>query len=166
MNRRAVVQALGAGGIGLALEGCAHGVAVMAAPRSNPQPAPKVKSIPVAVWVSRAQIGTVGERFAGLSYEKASMALPRFSPDNADLIGLFTRFGRGLLRLGGNSVDEVRWTSNGAGRTAGQVGPADIDALAGFLQLSGWNVLYGVNLATSSPAAAAAEVDAISQRHI
>jgi hypothetical protein len=100
----------------------------------------------------------VGPNFAGLSYEKNSMALPRFTPDNADLIGLFKRLGASLLRLGAASVDTTHWAPAGAGRTSGQVAPADIDALAGFLEQTGWSILYGVNLATSTPAAAAAEV--------
>jgi hypothetical protein len=96
--------------------------------------------------------------FAGLSYEKSSMAVPRFAVTNTDLIGLFRLLGPSLLRIGGNSVDQTHWTPAGAGRTSGQVAPSDIDALAGFLHATGWTVLYGVNLATSTAAAAAAEV--------
>jgi hypothetical protein len=33
-----------------------------------------------------------------------------------------------------------------------------VDNLAGFIALTNWKVLYGVNLATSTPALAAAEV--------
>jgi hypothetical protein len=100
----------------------------------------------------------VGADFAGLSYEKNSMAVPRFTPDNADLIGQFRRLGPSLLRLGAASVDTTQWAPAGAGRTRGEVAPSDIDALAGFLEQTGWRILYGVNLATSTPAAAAAEV--------
>jgi hypothetical protein len=41
--------------------------------------------------------------------------------------------------------------------TSGEIAPSDIDALAGFLDATDWTVLYSVNLATSTPAAAAAE---------
>lgn len=162
ISRRAAAQALGAVGLSVLVDSCG-GWPARAPAKQNPQPVPNAASTPVSVWVSRAQIGVIGERFAGLSYEKASMALPRFSQDNADLIGLFTGLGHGLLRLGGNSVDQTQWTPDGAGRTRGQVAPADIDALASFLQLSGWTVLYGVNLATSTPQAAAAEVRYVAQ---
>jgi hypothetical protein len=101
---------------------------------------------------------SIGPAFAGLSYEKNSMALPRFTPGNAALIGMFQGLGASLLRIGGNSVDETQWTPNGAGQSSGEVAPSDIDALAGFLRACGWRCLYGVNLATSTPAAAAAEV--------
>jgi hypothetical protein len=86
------------------------------------------------------------------------MNQPCFRPENTDLIGLFRRLGPSLVRIGGHSGDQTRWNPNGAGLTRGQVAPRDIDALAGFLHATGWTVLYGVNLATSTPSAAAAEV--------
>ncbi len=110
------------------------------------------------VTVSTTVAGVIGPGFAGLSYEKSQMANPFFSPQNANAIGLFKLIGPGLLRIGGNSVDRTSWTPNGKGRTSGQVAPSDIDALAGFLKATGWQVLYGVNLAQSTPALAAAEV--------
>ena len=45
-----------------------------------------------------------------------------------------------------------------SGRTTGQAAPSDIDALAGFLKAAGWQVLYGTNLAQSTPALAASEI--------
>ncbi len=125
---------------------------------ANPQPVPGGALTPASVTISSAVESAVPARFAGLSYEKNSMALPRFTGANAELIGLFKLLGPGLLRIGGNSVDETQWQASGAGRTSGQVAPSDIDALAAFLNATGWNVLYGVNLATSTAAAAAAEV--------
>jgi uncharacterized protein (TIGR03437 family) len=110
------------------------------------------------VTVTATVAGVIGPGFAGLSYEKGQMANPFFSPQNANAIGLFKLIGPSLLRIGGNSVDKTIWTPNGKGRTSGQVAPSDVDALAGFLQATGWQVLYGVNLAQSTPALAAAEV--------
>jgi uncharacterized protein (TIGR03437 family) len=110
------------------------------------------------VTVTTKVLGAVGPGFAGLSYEKGQMANPFFSPLNANAIGLFKLIGPSLLRIGGNSVDKTTWTPNGKGRTSGLVAPSDIDALAGFLKATGWQVLYGVNLAQSTPALAAAEV--------
>jgi hypothetical protein len=157
--------ALGAVGLVMAdalLGGCGGGSGESPAPSSalprNPQPVPSGPQTLATVSVSANVAGSIGTGFAGLSYEKSSMAIPRFAPGNADLIGLFTRLGPSLLRIGGNSVDQTQWAPSGAGRTSGEVAPTDIDALAGFLQATGWNVLYGVNLATSTPAAAAAEV--------
>jgi hypothetical protein len=97
-------------------------------------------------------------RFVGLSYEKSKLSQPLFSGSNANLIGLFERLGNGVLRIGGNSVDETNWAPNGAGQTSGQTAPPDVDALASFISAVGWPVLYGVNLAQSTPSVAAAEV--------
>jgi hypothetical protein len=144
------------------LGGCggssADGAASMAAPPSNPQPVPSGPVTTATVSVAASGVGSIGAGFAGLSYEKNSMALPRFTPYNAALIAMFSQLGPSLLRIGGNSVDTTQWAPSGAGQTSGEVAPPDIDALSGFLQASGWKVLYGVNLATSTPAAAAAEV--------
>ncbi len=111
-----------------------------------------------SVAVSEATTGTIGPRFAGLSYEKTSLALPRFTPQNSDLVGLFQRLGPSVLRIGGYYVDYVNWSPSGAGLTSGEVSPSDIDALAAFADATDWNVLYSVNLAKSQPALAAAEI--------
>ena len=116
------------------------------------------QSTSATVTVASTVTGVVGPAFAGLSYEKDQMANSFFSPQNANAIGLFKLIGPSLLRIGGNSVDKTIWTPNGKGRTSGQVAPSDIDALAGFLKACGWQVLYGTNLATSTPALAAAEI--------
>jgi hypothetical protein len=159
IRRRTILQGLGGLAIGTLLDGCGggNGGPGVSGP-SSPQPQPSGALTQIPVTISGRPLGSVGPNFAGLSYEKSSMALPRFTPDNADLIGLFRRLGPSLLRLGAGSVDITHWAPAGAGRTSGQVAPSDIDALAGFLQQAGWTILYGVNLATSTPAAAAAEV--------
>ena len=113
---------------------------------------------PATVTVTTTAIGAIGPAFAGLSYEKSQMAKPFFTPTNTDAIGLFKLIGPSLLRIGGNSVDKTAWNATGPGRTSGQVAPSDIDSLAGFLKATGWQVLYGTNLATSTPALAASEI--------
>ena len=113
---------------------------------------------PTTVTVTSTVTGTIGSAFAGLSYEKSQMANSFFSPQNANAIGLFKLGGPSLLRIGGNSVDKTTWMPDGKGRTSGQVAPSDIDALAGFLKATGWQVLYGTNLAQSTPALAASEI--------
>jgi hypothetical protein len=162
LTRRGALGVAGLIIVDALIGGCGGGSvetpAATSASPPNPQPVPSGALTVATLSVSASVIGTIGAGFAGLSYEKDSMAVPRFAPDNADLIGMFTRLGPSLLRIGGNSVDKTQWAPNGAGQTSGEVAPSDIDALAGFLQASGWTVLYGVNLATSTPAAAAAEV--------
>jgi hypothetical protein len=120
--------------------------------------------IPTAVQtVARATIGTpagtIPDYFMGLSYEKGGFVTESlFTAANTALAGLFNRLGNGVLALGGNSLDKTLWTPEGPGNTAGQVSPVDVDNLAAFIALTNWKVLYGVNLGTSTPALAAAEV--------
>ena len=115
-------------------------------------------SLPASVAIVRSTInGAVLPGLAGLSYEKSKLSMSFFTAANANLIGCFRRLGTGLLRVGGNSVDKTIWTPNGAAATSGQVSPADVRALAAFLQSTGWQVIYGINLGTGTPAAAAAE---------
>ena len=42
-----------------------------------------------------------------------------FSTGDTDLVGLFGRLGTGgIVRIGGNSVDQTQWNHTGAGQTA------------------------------------------------
>ena len=158
VTRRTVLYGIGASAATAAITACGGSDSSGNSSPSNPQPTPSGPMTTASVTVSATTAGTLPSGFAGLSYEKGDMAEPLFEAGNTNLVGMFKGFGPSLLRIGGNSVDETQWNATGAGRTTGQVAPSDIDALAGFLKATGWTVLYGVNLATSTPAAAAAEV--------
>jgi hypothetical protein len=119
-------------------------------------PAPFVHG---SLTVDSSPIGAIPPRFIGLSYEKLAMTYGYFHPSNHNLIAMFRLLGAGVLRIGGGSVDQILWTTNATGNHA-QITSADIKALAGFLQATGWLCLYGVNLITSTPALAAEEVAA------
>jgi len=155
VSRREFVATLGSLAAGSLLSGC---FGSSSSPSLPSQPMPLGPITAATVSVSTTQPGTMPARFVGLSYEKSKLSQPLFSGSNANLVGLFDRLGPSLLRIGGNSVDETNWSPNGPGQTAGQTAPSDIAALAGFLAATDWNVLYGVNLAQSTPAVAAAEV--------
>jgi hypothetical protein len=120
-----------------------------------------------SLTVTATTAGSIGSAFAGLSYEKSSLQEPLFTGSNSNLIGMFKRLGTSILRIGGNSVDKNVWTPNGAGQTAGQIAPSDVDSLAAFVQATGWQCLYGVNLGgaatgATTPALAAEEVAYVS----
>jgi hypothetical protein len=170
LMRRRVIQ----GGIAFAasslLPGCGSTSSSSTTPppppppaNPNPQPTPTGPVTQAILSVSATSAGSIGPAFAGLSYEKASLYEPLFTPSNADLIGLFKRLGSSLLRIGGSSVDQNVWTPNGAGQTPGQIAPNDVDSVAAFVQATGWQCLYGVNLGgaatgATTPALAAEEV--------
>ena len=112
----------------------------------------------VTVDISSTELGAIPAGFVGLSYEKFKLSQPLFSAGNVNLLGLFKQLGPSLLRIGGNSVDQTSWNATGTGQTSGETAPSDINAFAAFISAAGWSVLYGVNLAQSTPAVAAAEV--------
>ena len=98
---------------------------------ANPPPGP---SEPVTVTVDRSAAGvTLDSTFAGFSYEKNKLSQDYFDAANTGLVALFRRLGPGILRVGGNSVDQTAWSSTGAGLTSGLMAPPDVDRLAGFL---------------------------------
>ncbi len=160
LSRRELLAALGALAAGSFLGGCGGGSAANHPPpvQLPQQPVPMGPLTPATVSVTSTQAGTIPGSFAGLSYEKNKLSQPLFTASNSNLIGLFKRLGNGVLRIGGNSVDETTWNPNGAGLTSGQAAPSDVNSLAAFLEAVEWPVLYGVNLAQSTPAVAAAEV--------
>ena len=136
---------------------------------ANMQPVPAGTLTTASITVGAITENAIIESFAGLSYEKSSLYEPLFLSSNTALIGLFTRLGTSILRIGGNSVDKNIWTPNGSGQTAGEIAPSDVDALASFVQATGWKVLYGINLGgsasgTTTPELAAAEVAYVSSK--
>ncbi|HJP79018.1 MAG TPA: hypothetical protein VJ914_32400 [Pseudonocardiaceae bacterium] len=112
---------------------------------------------PVSVTVERAGIGQSASGFAGFSYEKDRIGAGMFDARDTNLVNLFRLLGPSVLRLGGNLVDLVNWNSGGKGGSAQEIAPADVTKLAGFVQASGWRVIYGINLKTNTPANAASE---------
>jgi hypothetical protein len=163
-SRRALISGLGASMVLPLLplsafaEGCGSGLYTL------PQPVPTAVQTVATATISSA-VGTLPDYFMGLSYEKGDFVSESlFTAANTSLAGLFNRLGNGVLRIGGNSVDTTLWTPNGPGNTVGQVSPIDVDNLAGFLPLTNWKVLYGVNMGTSTPALAAAEVAYVQAR--
>jgi hypothetical protein len=72
-------------------------------------------------------------------------------------MGCFRLIGPGLVRIGGNSIENNTWNPSGSGGQFEQIAPSDIDGLAAFLKATGWQVLYGIGLANNTSAAAASE---------
>jgi hypothetical protein len=169
LSRRYILRGAAALSASTLLSGCAASLVTSTAgtafPKivTNPQPVPNGQISSAAVTISATTSGSIAPGFAGLSYEKSCLFAPLFSVANADLLGLFQRLGSGVLRIGGNTVDQNVWTPNGQGGIAGQIAPSDIDSLAAFVKAAGWQCIYGINLGgaatgATTPALAAAEV--------
>ena len=114
--------------------------------------------------------------FTGLSYESAQLAHPGFfSPKNESLIELFRGLGpHGVLRIGGGASEYTIWTPDSTTNTsedAAAVGPGikavnnpdtpvtplAIRNLAGFLDATGWKLIYGLNFGRGTAGQAAEE---------
>jgi hypothetical protein len=121
---------------------------------SNPQPTPSGPITSASLSVTATAAGSIGSAFAGLSYEKSTLYENPylFTAANFNLVALLKLIGPGILRIGGNSVDRNVWTPSGAGQTAGQIAPSDVNALAAFVKAAGWQCLYGINLGGAGPA--------------
>ncbi len=122
--------------------------------------------------------------FSGLSYELAQLKDPKFfSASNTELVKLFKILSpKGVLRLGGNSSESC-WLKIDPSTTAPQfaipnmdttehwmprelfmIPSESIDSLAGFLNATGWQLIYGFNFGHSSPERLAKEAKFIEER--
>ncbi len=147
-SRRTVVKQFLAAGVALASPGILFA--------KNPTP---------TIRVTSEEVTRIPHDFTGLSYESSQLSHPTFfKADNHDLIQFFRTLGnRGVLRLGGNMSEYTVWDPTGSmavaqGETEGPdpgngtdrvfpVTPHSIDNLAGFLDATGWRLIYGLNLA-------------------
>ena len=115
------------------------------------------------VTVSATNGIQVGTGFAGFSYEKDQVGADVFNASDTNLVNLFKLLGPNIIRIGGNEVDRVNWNPNGAGGSATQIAPSDVTKLAGFLQATGWKVIYGIDLKINTAANAASEAQFAAQ---
>ena len=130
------------------------------APVGSPLPVLEGALIAASLTVGETTSGAIPERFMGLSYEKTSISYNYFHTSNHNLIALFRLLGAGVLRIGGGSVDRIQWTPDKKG-THEQVTASNIKALAGFLQATGWQCIYGLNFAASTPQSAGEEAASV-----
>ena len=155
MNRRDVLIGLGAGG----LVACARTPRITLAQRIN-------ADVTLARGPKGAQLRSA---FLGLSFEANQLAdAATFSPDNHSLIALLQRLAPdGSLRIGGNSTEFGVWQRQPSALAAPfkfAITPAAIDRLAGFVEATGWRLIYGVNLGHGDPERAADEVAYLVER--
>jgi hypothetical protein len=125
----------------------------------------------------------IPRNFVGLSYETQQLSEPSFfSPENKGLVKQFRELAPrgGVLRLGGNTSDYGFWQATPDAvppprpKRPFKVGdpppdltynvtPEAVRNLGGFLGLTGWTCLYGINFGTSTPELAADEAVFVSK---
>ncbi len=114
----------------------------------------------VAVTITPQPSGySLPTAFVGLAVEDWTLTKNQFAQTN---LGRYMRAlgPTGLLRIGGNSLDESFWTSRGErppSWSEGTATPASLRALARALPSTGWRVILGVNLKHFAPQRAADE---------
>jgi hypothetical protein len=137
------------------------------------------------VWLHDDPTGAqIPLNYVGLSYELSQLSDPTFfSASNRDLVSYFRLLSaKGVLRLGGNT-SEFCWLRVNASTPEPKLhvpaGNLDanwmphrlfaieteaIDALADFLNATGWRLIYGVNFGNSTPQRAADEAAYVAQK--
>ena len=89
--------------------------------------------------------------FTGLGYEISSVARKGLlEPHNSVYVDLVRSLGRsGVIRVGGNTSDFCRYTPGGpavSSPKASAISAVDLHDLGGFLQATGWQLIWGLNL--------------------
>lgn len=112
-----------------------------------------IDSISVNVNVDDDKPGyKVSPVFEGFSYETALLVQDTdyLNANNNVLLQLYKNLGIGVLRIGGNSSDEMDWAGNAKNPGKNVVTTAQVDRLAAFTKASGWPVIFGLNLANKN----------------
>jgi hypothetical protein len=122
-------------------------------------------------------LGVIPENMMGLSYESTQLGEPDFfAPANKNLVRLFqTLSPYGSLRLGGNTSEFTYFKANDSvvapawspaptqPKDLTPITPHALKNLRAFLDVSGWNCIYGLNLGTATPERVAQEAAAVTE---
>jgi Glycosyl hydrolase family 79 C-terminal beta domain len=153
MNRRHLLEAF----IGLA--GC-----TLAPARGEARGS---KTRPVRMNINmRNRLGQIPDDFTGLGYEISSIAIAGLLSDkNRANVQLVRGLGaRGVMRIGGITSDSAFFAHNAAASPdakATVINAANLSELAGFLDATGWKLIWGLNLGDGDRQNAVAEAVAV-----
>jgi hypothetical protein len=103
----------------------------------------------------------IPDEFSGLSFETRALVKDEtISPDNTALLNMMKLLGPGILRIGGNSVENSVFSPGKRSKKTGQdtITTDDIDRAFAFAHKLGWRVIFGVNLGKYDPVLSAKEV--------
>ena len=144
---------------------CAIGLAALGNLLSRAQESQEVK---IQVH-PESTIVSIPDDFIGFGYETSAVAhVGLLSPHDSKLIQLYRNLTpHGLVRIGGIISDHTKYLPQGTAIVSPYTGTSVINAaslqdLGGFLRLTGWKVMWGLNLGTGSKEEAAEEAIAVS----
>ena len=105
----------------------------------------------------------IADDFIGLSFETGSLTTATgFPAENPVLQRMVAQVGPGLLRFGGNSVDQLTGWMRGQrapSTPTSVITSSDADRVFAFARAVGWRVLFSLNLGHGDPATDADEAD-------
>ena len=112
-------------------------------------------------------IGIIAPDFMGLGYEISSVSRPGLlSRSNQVYVQLVRTLGaRGVIRIGGNTADYAKYSPTTAPVSSARgtvVNDAVLKDLGGFLEATGWKLIWALDLGQASEADAIAEARIIS----
>jgi hypothetical protein len=118
---------------------------------------------------SSQTVATVPADFIGLGYETSSIARPGLlSSQNAVYVQLVRTLGKqGVIRVGGNTSDYASYKETGEPSSSPEkMGGSVINAavlrdLGSFLDATGWQLIWGLNLGNGTPENAIREAHAV-----
>jgi len=160
LTRRRILQGSAAMAAASLLSSCggstspASGTTQQPTTPTNPQPVPSGPLTVVTLTVSATVAGAIGQRFIGFSFAKTTIYSQNYSLSNTQMMGLLSLLPPGILRANGTEcLSCSTWEPNGAGSTQYQIAPSDVSRYAAFLQATGWQSIYGINMSNyySSP---------------
>ena len=103
----------------------------------------------------------IPETFNGLSFENGVFGqdINYLDENNKVLIQLMKNIGPGIIRMGGGTSDLITWIDapRNSGTQADAITTSDIDRLSAFSKVTGWPVIFGLNLADNDQDVAAEE---------
>ena len=107
-------------------------------------------------------LGMIASDFMGLGYEISSVARPGLlSRANQVYVQLVRTLGaHGVIRIGGNTADYANYSPNAAAVSSSRgtvVNDAVLKDLGGFLEATGWKLIWALDLGKGSEADAIAE---------
>ncbi|MEC5142445.1 hypothetical protein [Chitinophaga sp. 212800010-3] len=124
---------------------------------------PPLTGTPVNITLHPDQPGSaIPATFTGFSYETGAVTDSNFlTPSNSVLIRLIQNLGKGYLRIGGNSSDNLVWTGAPRNNNTGKdsLTTTDVNRLSAFINATGWPVIFGLNMGVFDINRAAAEVN-------
>lgn len=116
------------------------------------------KEVPVTITVLSDYLlrnTIIPSDFLGFSYEMSQLTdnSRYLHPDNLVLVQMMKNLGNGILRVGGNSSDKISWTGMPRIDYMGKdsLTTTDVDTFSRFVNLTGWKVIWGLNLGENNP---------------